>query len=286
MRWMEKLKHHVPHLLPSRPASPTTVAELIGACETLAARRVLPSAAAIATGVLSGYGALTPESKKQFLSQLVKRFGADKQRLDVAIDAYRKSQDARTIADLHSASQPRLQHLLQRLNLGAGGTVALVAMRRDVITFTAELPALQALDADFVHILSSWFNVGFLALRPIEWSSPGSILRKVIDYEAVHEIRDWDDLRRRIEPQDRRCYAFFHPQMPGEPLIFVEVALTQGVPDAIATLLAETRPTIPASLANTAVFYSISNCQEGLRGVPFGNDLIKRVIETVVRDLP
>jgi malonyl-CoA decarboxylase len=145
---------------------------------------------------------------------------------------------------------------------------------------------LAALDRDVVHLLSSWFNRGFLVLRRIDWSTPANILEQIIRYEAVHEIRDWDDLRRRIDPIDRRCYAFFHPALVDEPLIFVEVALTESIPAAIAPLLAEDRQPVPIERARTAVFYSISNTQRGLGGISFGNFLIKQVVEELRRELP
>ena len=145
---------------------------------------------------------------------------------------------------------------------------------------------LAALDRDVVHLLSSWFNRGFLVLRRIDWSTPANILEKIIRYEAVHEIRDWDDLRRRIDPVDRRCYAFFHPALVDEPLIFVEVALTETIPGAIAPLLAEDRQAVPVERARTAVFYSISNTQRGLGGISFGSFLIKQVVEELRRELP
>jgi len=145
---------------------------------------------------------------------------------------------------------------------------------------------LAAVDADFVHLFATWFNRGFLVLRRIDWSSPASILEKIIRYEAVHEIENWDDLRRRIDPPDRRCYAFFHPALVDEPLIFVEVALTRALPDAIAPILAANREPVPVESATTAVFYSISNCQRGLGGVSFGHFLIKQVVEEISRELP
>jgi malonyl-CoA decarboxylase len=145
---------------------------------------------------------------------------------------------------------------------------------------------LAALDRDVVHLLSSWFNRGFLVLRSIDWSTPANILEKIIRHEAVHEIRDWDDLRRRIDPVDRRCYAFFHPALVDEPLIFVEVALTESIPGAITPLLAEDPPLVPIERARTAVFYSISNTQRGLGGISFGNFLIKQVVEELRRELP
>jgi malonyl-CoA decarboxylase len=145
---------------------------------------------------------------------------------------------------------------------------------------------LAAVDADFVRLFSTWFNRGFLVLRRIDWSTPAIILEKIIRYEAVHEIRDWDDLRARIDPPDRRCYAFFHPALVDEPLIFVEVALTRDLPGAINPILAVKRESIEPGKATTAVFYSISNCQRGLAGVSFGHFLIKQVVEEISRETP
>ena len=190
-------------------------------------------------------------------------------------------------SDLHFASEPRRQELIRRLNRAPGGTSDLVAMRADLLgVITKDKKHLATLDRDIVHLLSSWFNRGFLVLRRIDWSSPANILEKIIRYEAVHEIRDWDDLRRRIDPVDRRCYAFFHPALLDEPLIFVEVALTEQIPGAIAPLLAEDRTPVAIERARTAVFYSISNTQRGLGGITFGNFLIKQVVEELQRELP
>src|SRR5215203_3426084 len=159
-------------------------------------------------------------------------------------------------------------------------------MREDLIEHGYSDPDLVSVEDDLAHLLSSWFNRGFLVLRRIDWSTPADILERIIRYEAVHAIRDWDDLRRRVQPPDRRCFAFFHPSLVDEPLIFVEVALTREIPGSIQDVLAEEREVLPADQATTAVFYSISNCQPGLRGVSFGNFLIKQVVEDVSRDLP
>ena len=147
-------------------------------------------------------------------------------------------------------------------------------------------PELASVEDDLVHLLYSWFNRGFLVMQRITWSTPADILERLIRYEAVHTIQGWDDLRRRLQPADRRCYAFFHPSLVDEPLIFVEVALTREIPGSIQDVLAEEREVLPVDQATTAVFYSISNCQPGLRGVSFGNFLIKQVVEDVSRDLP
>jgi malonyl-CoA decarboxylase len=159
-------------------------------------------------------------------------------------------------------------------------------MRADLLQLLNQNPLLAIVDRDFLHLFGSWFNRGFLVLRHIDWSSPAALLEKIIRYEAVHEIGDWDDLRRRIDPADRRCYAFFHPRLIDEPLIFVEVALTLAPPAAIAPLLAEKRTHIAPEKARVAAFYSISNCQEGLARVNFGNFLIKQVVEEMRRELP
>ncbi len=159
-------------------------------------------------------------------------------------------------------------------------------MREALFEAMESEPELKAVDTDFRHLFGSWFNRGFLVLRRIDWRTPANVLEKIIRYEAVHEIQGWDDLRRRLEPADRRCFAFFHPQLVDEPLIFVEVALTTDIPAPSATLLVSERDVLPAPEATTAVFYSISNCQEGLRGISFGNFLIKQVAEDLKRELP
>ena len=159
-------------------------------------------------------------------------------------------------------------------------------MREQLLAAMDHRDDLAVVDNDFVHLFSSWFNRGFLVLRRIDWSTPASILEKIIRYEAVHEIRDWEDLRRRVDLPDRRCYAFFHPALVDEPLIFVEVALTREIPGAIAPILSDRREAVEPPRATTAVFYSITNCQRGLAGVTFGHFLIKQVVEEVSRELP
>ena len=159
-------------------------------------------------------------------------------------------------------------------------------MRLDLVEHGGKAPELASVDDDLVHLLYSWFNRGFLMMQRISWSSPADILERIIRYEAVHMIQGWDDLRRRLQPPDRRCYAFFHPSLVDEPLIFVEVALAKEIPSSIQTILADDRQVIPAEEATTAIFYSISNCQPGLRGISFGNFLIKQVVEDLSSDLP
>jgi malonyl-CoA decarboxylase len=268
-----------------RPASAPDAARLLAWCEELAGR---PPAFAppLAEQIAGGYEAADEAERRAFLAGLTARFAPDLDGLDKAVAAFQARRDPASLTALHAASEPRRQRLISNLNLAADGTLRLIRMRSDLGAWRAAIPGAEALDADFSHLLASWFNAGFLRLEPITWSSPASLLRKVIAYEAVHEIGDWEELRRRVEPADRRCYAFFHSRMPGEPLIFIEVALPAGIPGSIEALLSpERRPCAPAS-ARTAVFYSISNCQDGLRGIPFGSVLIKQVVASLKAELP
>lgn len=259
------------------------VAEL---CEALLSGRGEASGTALAREVLQSYAQLDPEGRLAFFQALAERFGPDPAALAKAVEAWAREPTEERSATIHYASEPRRQEVFRRLNRAPGGTAALVAMREDLLKLLPANPSLKVVDRDFVHLLNSWFNRGFLVLRRIDWSSPAVVLEKIIRYEAVHQIRDWDDLRRRIDPPDRRCYAFFHPALVDEPLIFVEVALTPETPAAVQPLLAEKRTPTPLAKANTATFYSISNCQQGLAGVSFGNFLIKQVVEELRRELP
>jgi malonyl-CoA decarboxylase len=259
---------------------------LVELCEELLSGRGEASGVALAREILARYADLTTGPRIAFFEALATRFGPDNARIDAAVEAWRAKPSDATAAELHAAAEPRRQELLRRLNLAPGGTKALVAMREHLLDALAHRDDLAAVDADFVHLFTAWFNRGFLVLRRIDWSTPAIILEKIIRYEAVHEIDDWDDLRRRIDPPDRRCYAFFHPALVDEPLIFVEVALMRDWPDAIAPILGAHRDTVAPDSAVTAVFYSISNCQRGLAGVTFGHFLIKQVVEEISRELP
>jgi malonyl-CoA decarboxylase len=239
---------------------------------------------ALAREILTRYGEVTSGPRIAFFEGLAARFGADHGRLDAAVESWRKAPSDATAAEVHAAAEPRRQELLRRLNLAPGGTAALVQMREHLLDAMDHREELEVVDRDFVHMFSSWFNRGFLVLRKIDWSTPASVLEKIIRYEAVHRIRGWDDLRRRIDPSDRRCYAFFHPALVDEPLIFVEVALTREIPSAIAPILTVQRDVIGSDKATTAAFYSISNCQRGLAGVSFGHFLIKQVVEEIARE--
>jgi malonyl-CoA decarboxylase len=184
------------------------------------------------------------------------------------------------------AAEPPRQELFRRLNSVADGTVGLVRMREALLEEARSNPVLKRVDEDFRHMFRSWFNRGFLVMRTVDWTTPAHILEKIIAYEAVHEIPSWEELRRRLEPKDRRCFAFFHPSMPDEPLIFVEVALLQGMPSKIADVLDPERVAEDPENAKTAVFYSISNCQKGLKGISFGNFLIKQVANDLQKHFP
>ena len=263
-----------------------SAADLAKLCRSLVSRRGEATGVAIARDILAGWETMTGVERQAFLLHLARDFGPDASRLDRAVTAWRDDASATTLAELQAAVEPKRQELIRRLNLAPGGTQKLVRLREEMFRHQKDHPELAALDADFDHLFSSWFNRGFLVLRRIDWSTPASVLEKIIRYEAVHTIHGWDDLRRRIAPEDRRLFAFFHPQMGDEPLIFVEVALTDVIPDSIEPLLGEERSPIRADTAQTAVFYSISNCQDGLRGVSFGNFLIKQVVEDLKRELP
>ncbi len=260
---------------------------LVELCEHLLSGRGEASGVARAREVLSRYAELTTGPRIAFFEALARRFGTDPARTAQAIAAWQAHPNDETAAELHAASEPRRQELFRRLNLAPGGTAALVRMREQLIDVLDRRDDLRPVDDDFIHLFSSWFNRGFLVLRRIDWSMPAIVLEKIIRYEAVHEIRGWDDLRRRIDPPDRRCFAFFHPALVDEPLIFVEVALERDIPSAIAPILASGRlEFVEPEKARVAVFYSISNCQRGLAGVSFGNFLIKQVVEEICRDLP
>ena len=269
-----------------RGDSSTRSETLVELCEDLLSGRGEASGVALAREILGRYAELTIGPRIAFFEALARRFGADTTRMEQAIAAWRAAPTNSAVAEVHAASEPRRQELFRRLNLAPGGTAALVRMREQLMDTLDHREDLRAVDDDFVHLFSSWFNRGFLVLRSIDWSTPAIVLEKIIRYEAVHEIHDWDDLRRRIDPPDRRCYAFFHPALVDEPLIFVEVALTRDIPSAIAPILGKEREIVEIDKARTATFYSISNCQRGLAGVSFGNFLIKQVVEEVRHEVP
>jgi malonyl-CoA decarboxylase len=259
---------------------------LIATCRALVAGRGEASGMALAAEILRRYRALDSAGRALFFRALADEFGPDRERVRQAIAAFGAEGEEACLSEIHYASEPRRHDLFRRLNSVPGGAAALVGMRADLLELVKGDSSLAIVDRDLRHLFGSWFNRGFLVLRRVDWSSPAAVLEKIIRYEAVHEIGDWDDLRRRIDPADRRCYAFFHPRLIDEPLIFVEVALTAAPPSAIAPLLAEKRAHVAPDKARAAAFYSISNCQQGLAGVSFGAFLIKQVVEEIRRELP
>ena len=240
----------------------------------------------LARNLLDRYAGMTEDEKTAFFEYMTHQLEIDPNAVMTSLEAYRHKPGKSTYRAFADACEPRRQELARRLNQVPGATGQLVAMRRDLLALLKERPDLGLLDVDFKHLFSSRFNRGFLVLRPINWESPADILEKIIAYEAVHAIDSWEDLRRRLKPTDRRCFGFFHPAMADEPLIFVEVALTRGIPNSVQSLLADDRTAIEAEDAGTAVFYSIPNCQAGLAGISFGNSLIKQVVSDLSKELP
>src|ERR1700733_3764553 len=247
------------------------------------------SGAQVARELHDVLSALAADDRHSFQRYLATEFQPDRAALRTAAEHYLADTTAEAASALARAADPPRQELLRRMNMAPGGTGALIAMRSELTAHLHDEPELKLLDADLMHLFASWFNRGFLELRRIDWQSPASVLEKLIAYEAVHEIKGWDDLRRRLAP-DRRCFAFLHPALPGEPLIFVEVALVQGLAPATPPLLAketdDDEARAQAARADTAIFYSISNCQDGLRGISFGNFLIKHVVEELHAEFP
>jgi malonyl-CoA decarboxylase len=252
--------------------------------QTLLGGKGEASGAALARALIERYRTLEPDQRLAFFQFLAERFAPDPAQLRASAERYLAEPSPETAMLLSESAEPPRQELLRRINMGPSGTATLVAMRSEILNLLRAHRELEPLDADLKHLLGSWFNRGFLELRRIDWHTPAAILEKLITYEAVHEIKGWDDLRRRLAP-DRRCFAFFHPALADEPLIFVEVALVHGLATAIQPLLAPPAPT-PIEAPDTAIFYSISNCQQGLRGVSFGNFLIKQVVEELKQELP
>lgn len=244
------------------------------------------SGLALAKEILSRFQALEDDAKLEFFRNIATAMNIEPETVRTTLDEYEQNPSKASYRAFAAAVEPARQELIRRLNHVPGATGTLVKMRADLLRLGRGEPELQALDLDFRHLFSSWFNRGFLVLRPISWESPAHILEKITAYEAVHAIDSWDDLRRRLEPSDRRCFGFFHPAMPDEPLIFVEVALIRGIPGSVQALLAEDREAISGDEADTAVFYSISNCQAGLASISFGNSLIKQVASDLSAELP
>ncbi len=241
---------------------------------------------ALAQRILDAYAALSHEERLAYFQFLNTAFTPDPESVREAARSYLEAQDDASLRALTRSVEPPMQEFLRRLNMAPGATAQIVAMRTDLLDFIKTHPELESVDENFRHLLGSWFNRGFLVLQRIDWSTPANILEKIIQYEAVHQIKDWSDLRRRLDPRDRRCYAFFHPSLIDEPLIFVQIALTSEIPGSIQDLLSEESKMNGEPEPTTAVFYSISNCQKGLSGISFGNFLIKQVAGDLQKEIP
>ena len=243
------------------------------------------SGARVAGELLAAYSGLEPPAREAFFDLLSASFLPDPEDIARAAEAYATAPAADTLLRLQAATETRRQELFRRLNLASGGTGALIEMRRHLLATLRDHPERAGVDADLAHLFRSWFNGGFLVLRRIDWRTSAVVLERLIQHEAVHQIQGWSDLRRRLEA-DRRCYAFFHPALPDEPLIFIEVALTERMSAGIRPLLDPEAPVLDPAHARCAVFYSITHCQEGLRGISFGSLLIKQVVEDLNRNFP
>ena len=257
---------------------------------TLGARQLLSergemNGMAVAGTLVEQIDRLEADELDAFFERLASDFGPDPAQVLQRAQAWAGEPSAAHLIALTQAVEPPRQELLRRLNRAPGGTAAILRLRRALLRVLPRRPELAALEADLLHLLTSWFNPGFLQMRRVDWNAPAQLLEKLIVHEAVHEIDGWDDLRRRLQP-DRRCFAFFHPQLPDEPLIFVEVALLPQMPEAIAPLIDKASTPLPPEQFRVACFYSISNCEPGLRGVSLGNFLIKNVAQQLQRELP
>jgi malonyl-CoA decarboxylase len=254
-------------------------------CRQLLSQRGEASQTVLARRIITRYKVLTPEERLSFFQMLASEFGPNLAAIKQALSLGEGTATVERISALAAAAEPPRQELFRRINTGATGTETLVAMRRDLLRALPSHPELAVVDSDLKHLFRSWFNRGFLHLDRIGWHTSAFTLEKLIHYESVHEINGWPDLRRRLDA-DRRCFAFFQPALPGDPVIFVEVALVQGLSRDIAPLLDISAPVLPPEKADTAIFYSINNCLDGLRGIPFGNFLIKQVVDELHAELP
>lgn len=254
-------------------------------CQALIRHLGEASGLALASEILESYNALSGAGRRKFFDILIRDFSVDPDKVIAAAGQYQLQPDFENLTRVSRAAEAPRQKLFRRLNMVPGGTTALVAMRGELLDTIAEQPELRPLDIDLRQLLIAWFNRGFLVLESISWSSSARVLEKIIEYEAVHEINGWEDLRGRLA-DDRRCFAFFHPAMPDDPIIFVEIALSNKSATAIRPLIKADHQVMDADRADTATFYSISNCHRGLYGISFGNFLIKQVMEELRRELP
>lgn len=254
-------------------------------CRDLLSTKGEASGAALARELVEAYRMMTDEERQSFFTMLAQDYAADPTRILAAVEAYRQDPSPRSVQALRRACETPRHELFRRMNTAPGGTRAIVDLRRQLLAYLPDRPDLEPVDADLHDLLTGWFNPGFLTLTRIDWNSPASLLEKFLRYEKVHKMRALEDLKRRLAA-DRRCFAFFHPALPDEPLIFVEVALVTGMADRIQPLIDPEAPVGDPESADAAIFYSINNCLEGLRGVTLGNFLIKLVVADLAREFP
>ncbi len=265
--------------------SPRDASRAIGCCEALLSDRGDISGTSLANEALTAYQSLNGHAFSAFLDFLVNRCSPDPEVVLRCGVAYHREPSHANLVQLQRAVEPRRQELFRRLHLATNGTAALVDIRRRLLHRLNDNPRWAPIETDLVHLLRSWFNGGFLELRRIDANSPAVVLQSVINFEAVHQITSWRDLQRRLEA-DRRCFALFHPALPDEPIAFTELALTSELTASVQPLLDPDSPVSDPSSSTNAIFYSISSCHEGLRGIPFGNALIRRVVEELSREFP
>ncbi|HEX6014577.1 MAG TPA: malonyl-CoA decarboxylase [Geminicoccaceae bacterium] len=254
-------------------------------CRDLLSTKGEASGAALAREVVECYRTMTDTERLGFFLMLAQDYGADPERILAAVEAYQRDPSPRAVQALRRACEAPRHELFERVNTAPGGTRAIVDLRTQLLGHLPDHPELAQVDADLHDLLTGWFNPGFLTFTRIDWNSPASLLEKFLRYEKVHRMRALEDLKRRLAP-DRRCFAFFHPALPDEPLIFVEVALVGGIADKVQPLIDPQAPVRDPDSADTAIFYSINNCLEGLRGVTLGNFLIKLVVADLAQELP
>ena len=256
----------------------TPLSRLQEKCAELLGARGQASGIKMAGEVHGLYHECSDTDRRAFFDFLLTEFGRDKDELIKTCAAYSENPDHKNLKALAQIMEPRRQELFKRMNMAPGGTMALIEMRTDLLRYLKANPELKPVDLDFLQLFKTWFNRGFLTMEPITWKSPAVILERLIAYEAVHEITSWDDLKRRLDPPDRLCFGFFHPSLADTPLIFVEVALCEDIPGSIQDILSPRRDILPSEKAKVATFYSINNCLTGLKGIYFGNFLIKQVV--------
>ena len=255
-------------------------------CYELLSSKGQLSAMTLSQNILSIYHSLSDNEKISFFLMLIKKMGFNLSLIEKTIDEFKTLPNTQKYNEITKAIISDRQKLFNRLNQTSFATSQLVKMREDIIRLSKNNKEILQLSLDLQNLFVTWFNRGFLVLRAITWNSPANILEKIIKYEAVHSFNNWEDLQRRLIPSDRECFAFFHPAMPDEPLIFVQVALTTDIPNSIQEILRDGRKIIDIEKASTATFYSISNCQKGLQGISFGNSLIKTVVQEISKNNP